>query len=368
MVVVDDVPRHRADPEGPRSARRLGLHPAHLRRVHDGARDRVDPRGGERHRREAAAQRAPAAQPHHVRADGPGPRRALLPPARARLGRRGLGALGRPGEDVGARRVDQRLAALEHEVLRRRARPREGLRRARAARPVRQRVLGPRRLQAAARGEPHGRRALPRGARLAAGVHPPARGAGRQEPAPPELPRGRHGDAGRSGQAGVDQRGHHRAAEGAHREGPRLRRARLHPGRARRGLLLQGLGGLRRRRRQLPRLRRVPRRRRADAAAVPAVGRHLEQEPREGRARSSRRRSASTSRTPGTSTRRATTRGCTRPSARPARSTRARSRRSSAWTRARSTAGSSRPATTTTRWRWGPSRACSWPTGAGSRA
>ncbi len=39
--------------QGPRPARRLGLHAAHLRRLHDGARDRLDPRGRERHRRRA---------------------------------------------------------------------------------------------------------------------------------------------------------------------------------------------------------------------------------------------------------------------------------------------------------------------------
>ena len=48
----------------------------------------------------------------------------------------------------------------------------------------------------------------------------------------------------------------------ADREGPRLRGPRLHPRPARGRLLLQGLGGLRRRGRQLPRLRRVPRGRR----------------------------------------------------------------------------------------------------------
>ena len=134
LVVLDHVPRHRAHPEGARSARRVGLHAAHLRRVHHGARHRLGARGRERHRRQAAAERPPAAQPHHVGADGPGPRRALLSPARARLGRRGLRALRRSGQDVGARRVDQRLAALEHEVLHRRARPREGVRRSRSAR------------------------------------------------------------------------------------------------------------------------------------------------------------------------------------------------------------------------------------------
>ena len=72
-----------------------------------------------------------------------GPRRPLLPPARARLGRRRLGALGRSGEDVVAGAVDLGLAAVEPEVLRRRARSRQGVRRSRPARSVRQRLLGP---------------------------------------------------------------------------------------------------------------------------------------------------------------------------------------------------------------------------------
>ena len=80
-------------------------------------------------------------------------------------------------------------------------RPRQGVRRARTARSVRQRLLGPPRVQAAARGQPDGRRALPRGARLAARVHPHPRHSRRQEPAPAELPRRRHGDADRSGPA-----------------------------------------------------------------------------------------------------------------------------------------------------------------------
>ena len=43
---------------GSRPARRVGLRAAHLRRLHDGARDRLDARGRERDRRDAAAQRA----------------------------------------------------------------------------------------------------------------------------------------------------------------------------------------------------------------------------------------------------------------------------------------------------------------------
>ena len=51
LVVLDDVPGDRDDPEGPRPARRMGVHPAHLRRVHDRPRHRVDPGGRERDRR-----------------------------------------------------------------------------------------------------------------------------------------------------------------------------------------------------------------------------------------------------------------------------------------------------------------------------
>ena len=104
VVVVDDVPRHRAHPEGARPARCVGVHAAHLRRVHDRPRDRVDPRGRECHRRGAAAQRAAAAQPDHRRAVRAGSRRPLLPPARARLGRHRVGAVGRSREDLVARR------------------------------------------------------------------------------------------------------------------------------------------------------------------------------------------------------------------------------------------------------------------------
>ena len=246
LVLRDDVPRHRADPEGPRPARRLGLHPAHLRRVHDGARDRLHPRRRERRRSGPAAQRPPAAQPDHRVAVRAGPRHPLLPPARARLGGHRLRPFGRSREDLGAGAVDLRLAALERDVLHRRPATRQGLRRTRAARPLRQRLLGPSRLPAARRGEPDGRGPLPRGARLAAGIHQDPRGPGRKEPAPPELPRGRHGDADRSRPPGLVERGDDRPAARPDREGARLRHARLHPGSPRRRLFLQGLGGLRR--------------------------------------------------------------------------------------------------------------------------
>ena len=53
------------------------FHPADLRRVHHRPCDRLDSRRRERHRRDAAAERPAAAQPHHGGADGPGPRRPL---------------------------------------------------------------------------------------------------------------------------------------------------------------------------------------------------------------------------------------------------------------------------------------------------
>ena len=71
---------------------------------------------------------------------------------------------------------------------------RQEARRLRPAQPVRQRLLGPPGLQAPARSRPDGGRPLPRGARVAAGRHPRPRGPRRQEPAPPDVPRRRHGE------------------------------------------------------------------------------------------------------------------------------------------------------------------------------
>ena len=127
VVLVHDVPRHRADPARPRPARRLGLRPADLRRVHDRARDRVDPRRRERHRRGAAAQRAPAPQPDHRGAVRAGPRRSTSTICTRWTGSTSSRALERrPGQDRHARPIDLRLAAVEREVFRRRARPTEG--------------------------------------------------------------------------------------------------------------------------------------------------------------------------------------------------------------------------------------------------
>ena len=95
---------------------------------------------------------------------------------------------GRSRQDRRAGAVDLRLAAVEREILRRRAGSREEF--------VERGQLGP--FANAYWGHPayklppeanlHGGGALPRGARMAAGLHPHARHARRQEPAPPELP------------------------------------------------------------------------------------------------------------------------------------------------------------------------------------
>ena len=164
VVVLNDVPRHRVDPQGPRSARRVGVRAAHLWRVHDGARHHVDPRGRECDWRRAAAQRPVAAQSHHRRAMCSGSRRSFLPSARARLGGHRLGAVGRSRQDRLLGPVDLGLAVIECHVLRGSARSCQRVRRSWTAWPLRKCVLGSPGLQAAARSEPDGRCALPRGA------------------------------------------------------------------------------------------------------------------------------------------------------------------------------------------------------------
>ena len=90
------------------------------------------------------------------------------------------------------READLALAQQLGDLVHGGAGPAEEVRRQRPARDLRQRVLGPSGLQAAAGGESHGGGALPRGARLAAGRDPAAHHLRRQEP-PPELPGGRDG-------------------------------------------------------------------------------------------------------------------------------------------------------------------------------
>ena len=173
-----------------------------------------------------------------------------------------------PAETATARAVDLRLAQLQPDLLQVGQGAAQGLRRPRPARPVRQRLLGPPGVQAAAGGQPDGGRALPGGARLAARVHQAPRDPRRQEPPPPELPGRRHGDADRSQLAGRAQHRHDRGAEQADRRRARVRQPGLHPGSARDRVVLQGLGGVRRGRRQLPGLRRIPADRRPQGAAV----------------------------------------------------------------------------------------------------
>ena len=182
-------------PQGPRSARRLGLRPAGLRRLHHRARHRLDPGG----RGRAGHHHPQGGQPHAQHDDRPAvrarPRDALLSPARARLGGRRRRSEGRPDRD-GA-------------TSSRRSRP------GRTPRPptspsvqkkvqaivdsgqlshLRQRLLGSPGLQAAARSQPAGRGPLPGGARLAARRHQDPHHLRRQEPAP-ELRRRRRADA-----------------------------------------------------------------------------------------------------------------------------------------------------------------------------
>ena len=202
----------------------------------------------------------------HADAVRAGPPGALLPPARARLGRRGLGAR-RPTRrrPRSWRRSISPLADVVAGLLPRPAEPAEEVRRIGPARPVPQRLLGPPGLQAAARGQPDGRGALPRGARLPEGDRQDPDHLRRQEPAP-EL-------AGRR-RAVLDQprrhRGGRRDQHGApehgvedHRRHHRVHRQRLHPRPARDRLLLQGLGRHRRRALEPERdvLRRLPRHR-----------------------------------------------------------------------------------------------------------
>ena len=165
LGVRPDVARRRADPARPRSARRLGHHPAHLRRVHHGACDHLGARGGKRAADGSAAERAvhpqhdhPAHAIHdhivhfyHLSAlDWVDVTSALKadPDKTAQLGE-SLSPLERQQQAGDAARCKERLASF---------------RRQRPARHLHQRLLGPSGDEAAARGEPAGRRALPAGA------------------------------------------------------------------------------------------------------------------------------------------------------------------------------------------------------------
>ena len=120
--------------------------------------------------------------PDPVLAGSPG---ALLSPARARLGGRGQRADRRSEGDLAAGAVDLARGRCPRpgyfRDLQNRA---EEVRRVGAARAVPQRLLGPPGVQAAARSQPDGGRALPRGARLPEGDRQDPDDLRRQEPAP----------------------------------------------------------------------------------------------------------------------------------------------------------------------------------------
>ncbi len=340
-----DGARLRDDPQGPRPARRLGLHRARLRRVHHGARAGVGAhrRGRARHHR--PAQRRTDPQPDVLRAVPAGPRRPLLPPARARLGGRRQRAQGRSEEDVRAgaehlrtgRRVRRLLLATSRSGL-------QDVRRERPARHLRQRLLGPSGLQAARRSEPDGRGALPRGARMAEGDRQGPHDLRRQEPAS-ELP------------------GRRRALLDQHRTKPTpstpsasptsgssstqaqqfveqvyipdlLAVASFYKDWARDWRRSDELSGVRRSPDE--RLSAIRRSFKFPRGAI------LEPQPRggaAGRYPRHRPRSRSSSTTPGTPTRAATARACIRGTARRSSTTPGRSRRTSSSTSRRSTAG-----------------------------
>ena len=107
-------------------------------------------------------------QHHAALAADARPSRALLPPARARLGQSGERAEGRSEGDQ--RAAEEAISPQPSEVLARlfprRAEPPEEVRRERPARAVQERLLGQSGLSAAARSQPDGDDALSRGARL----------------------------------------------------------------------------------------------------------------------------------------------------------------------------------------------------------
>ena len=109
LGVGHDVPGHGADPQGPRPARGLDLGPAHLRRLHH--RPRPSPRCA-RSRTPWGSTIPPNArahpQPDRGRPAHPRPRHPLLPPARARLGRRRVARCRRPRGD--GRRSPSRIS------------------------------------------------------------------------------------------------------------------------------------------------------------------------------------------------------------------------------------------------------------------
>jgi len=87
----------------------------------------VDPLGRRRLKYEIPRERAADPQPDDRRAIHPRPRHALLPPARAGLGGRGVGAVGRPERDLDPGTVPRQLAEVLARLLRRHEAEGEGL-------------------------------------------------------------------------------------------------------------------------------------------------------------------------------------------------------------------------------------------------
>ena len=235
----------------------MGVRAAHLRRLHAGARHRVGPRGRGRAQVRDSGQRRPRAQPDDRRAVRARPRHALLPPARARLGRRGVRTGSGPCGDRDARAVAVELPPLLARLLRGRAEATEDVRRGRAARHLRERLLGSPGVQAPAGGQPDGGGPLPRCARLAARRRAAAHDLRRQEPASP-LRGGWRAEPDRPQLGLGDQLEAARAGPGHHHADARVRGPGLPARHDRDRGLLQGLGGAGRRARQFHVLRRLP--------------------------------------------------------------------------------------------------------------
>ena len=142
--------RHRDHPARPRPARSLGLCPARLRRLHHRAFVRLDPFRRRRPGHQDPQGRQPDPQPDDRAAVRARPRDALLSPARAGLGGCGVRAQGRPGR----RPPRSSRPSRPGPIPRRATSPayKEGAvhRRQRPAFDLRQCLLGPPGLQAAA--------------------------------------------------------------------------------------------------------------------------------------------------------------------------------------------------------------------------
>ena len=170
------------------------------------------------------------------------------------------------------------VCTLLARILRRRAEEGEGLRRVGTARHLRQCLLGPSGLQAAARGEPARGGALSRRARLAAGSRAAAHDLRRQESAP-ALPGGRRAEPDRPRFGLGDERQAPGAGAIDHHAHARVRRPGVRAGHARDRELLQGLGAAGRRARQFPVLRRSARARHGPSGGL-SVSARRDPEPR----------------------------------------------------------------------------------------